>query len=243
MHQTFGLSVLARWLKVSIVWMRFLSLDAFLSWWPDASSSSMSDLIEMVSAMSSMLLRLFIIAAISSSVISSSLKSSSNSSNSPSDVSRSFFACATSLCSASYVSWQRGTTRIRPPHAATAAHQTAINRHPLTARPTAANLQERICCCGPTLGQTGEQTDGHQKHDASGGHSIPKFKSYFHSHGIPTGLFLSPPRSHAHTAKQQSVNANSRQSSNSKPCLQSSVKKFVSYGEIVQQPNNASLQQ
>ena len=30
----------------------------------------------------------------------------------------------------------------------------------LPAGPTAANLQHRVCCCGPTLGQTDEPTDG-----------------------------------------------------------------------------------
>jgi len=44
---------------------------------------------------------------------------------------------------------------------------------------------------------------------------IPKFKSYSHSRGIPVGLFPFP-SSHARTAKQYSVNANSRQSNNRK---------------------------
>jgi len=45
----------------------------------------------------------------------------------------------TSLCSASYVRWQRGTTRIRPPLLQSAA----IRRYLLSAGPTTANRQPR----------------------------------------------------------------------------------------------------
>ena len=60
----------------------------------------------------------------------------------------------TGLCSATYVRWQRGTARIRPLHAAAAA----IDQYLLPAGPTAANLQQWVCCCEPMLGQT----DGHR---------------------------------------------------------------------------------
>ena len=46
---------------------------------------------------------------------------------------------------ASYVRWQRGTAR-----------RTATDRYLLLAGPTAANLQQRVCCCGLMLG------DGHR---------------------------------------------------------------------------------
>ena len=65
----------------------------------------------------------------------------------------------TSLYSANYVRWQRGTARIGPPHAATAA----VDRYLLPAGShTATNLQRRVCCCGPMLGQTDGRTDGHR---------------------------------------------------------------------------------
>jgi len=65
----------------------------------------------------------------------------------------------TSLYSANYVRWQRGTARIGPPHAATAA----VDRYLLPAGShTATNLQRRVCCCGPMLGQTDRRTDGHR---------------------------------------------------------------------------------
>ena len=58
-----------------------------------------------------------------------------------------------SLCLASYVRWQRGTIRIRLPQAAHAASRAivrhaAIDRYLLLAGPTAANLQQRVWCCG-----------------------------------------------------------------------------------------------
>ena len=59
-------------------------------------------------------------------------------------------------CSATYECWQRGTARIRPPHAAVQA--AAIDRYILPVEPTAANLQQRVCCCGPMLGQTDGRT-------------------------------------------------------------------------------------
>ena len=62
----------------------------------------------------------------------------------------------TSLRSASYVSCKRGTARIRPPHA---VRRAAIDRYLLRTGPTAANLQQRVCCCGPVLGQTCRRTD------------------------------------------------------------------------------------
>jgi len=37
----------------------------------------------------------------------------------------------------------------------------AIDRYLLPAGPTAANLQQKVCCCGPVLGQTDGQTGGH----------------------------------------------------------------------------------
>ena len=55
----------------------------------------------------------------------------------------------TSLCSATYAHWQRGTARIRPPLL-----------HLLLAGPTAVNLQQRMCCCWLMLRQTNGQTDG-----------------------------------------------------------------------------------
>ena len=48
----------------------------------------------------------------------------------------------------------RGTSRIRPPHVGA-----AIDRYPLHAGPTAANLQQRVCCSAPALGQTDGRTD------------------------------------------------------------------------------------
>jgi len=60
----------------------------------------------------------------------------------------------TSLCSATCVRWQRGTARIRSLHAAAAA----IDRDHLPARPTAANQQQRVCCCRPMPGQTDRRT-------------------------------------------------------------------------------------
>jgi len=62
----------------------------------------------------------------------------------------------TSLCSATHIRWQRGTARIREPPAAA----TAVDRNLLPAEFTAANLQQRVCYCGPMLGQTDRQTDG-----------------------------------------------------------------------------------
>jgi len=50
----------------------------------------------------------------------------------------------TSPCSATYVRWQRGTARVRPPHAAAVA----IDRVLLPTGPTAANLQQCVCCQG-----------------------------------------------------------------------------------------------
>jgi len=38
------------------------------------------------------------------------------------------------------------------------AGRAAIDRYLLTAGPTAANLQQRVCCCGPMLGQTDGRT-------------------------------------------------------------------------------------
>jgi len=55
----------------------------------------------------------------------------------------------TSLCSATYVRWQRGTARIRPQHAAAAVCTAVTDRYFLHAGPTAANLQQRVCRCGP----------------------------------------------------------------------------------------------
>jgi len=63
---------------------------------------------------------------------------------------------STSLCSATYVRWQRGTARIRSPHAAAAA----IDRYLLPNGLTAANLQQRVYRSGPMLGQTDGRTDG-----------------------------------------------------------------------------------
>ena len=51
----------------------------------------------------------------------------------------------------------RGTSRIRPPHVGA-----AIDRYPPHAGPTAANLQQRVCCSAPALGQTDGRTDGHR---------------------------------------------------------------------------------
>jgi len=59
----------------------------------------------------------------------------------------------TSLRSTTRVRLQRGTARIRPPLLQSAGCA-AIDRHVLPAGPTAANLQQRGCCCEPMLGQT-----------------------------------------------------------------------------------------
>jgi len=56
----------------------------------------------------------------------------------------------TSRCSATYVRWQRGTARILTAHAAAAA----VDRYLLLTGPTTADLQQRVCCCGPMLRQT-----------------------------------------------------------------------------------------
>ena len=40
---------------------------------------------------------------------------------------------------------------------------TSIYLYLLPAAPTAANLQQWVCCCGPMLGQTGGRTDGRTK--------------------------------------------------------------------------------
>ena len=55
----------------------------------------------------------------------------------------------TSLCSATYVRWYRGTARIRPSRL----------RHLLPTGPTAANMQQRVCCRGPSPCRD-RQTDG-----------------------------------------------------------------------------------
>ena len=62
----------------------------------------------------------------------------------------------TSLCSAIYKRWQCGTARIRPPHATAVA----IDRYLLPTGPTAANLQQWVCCCGPVMGQSEWRTNG-----------------------------------------------------------------------------------
>ena len=49
------------------------------------------------------------------------------------------------------------------PHSPAAA--AAIDRDLLPAVLTAANLQQRVCCCGPMLGQTNGQTDGYRTVD------------------------------------------------------------------------------
>jgi len=64
----------------------------------------------------------------------------------------------TNVCSATYARLQRGTARIRRPHAAAAE----IDRYILPAGLTAANLQQQGCCCGSVLEQTDRQTDGHR---------------------------------------------------------------------------------
>jgi len=47
------------------------------------------------------------------------------------------------------------------PHSPAAA--AAIDRYLLPAGLTAAaNLQQQVCCCGPMLGQTDGQMDGHR---------------------------------------------------------------------------------
>ena len=62
----------------------------------------------------------------------------------------------TSLCSASYVRWQRATARIHSPHAALlCAMQQSID---ISCR--LGPQQQRVCCCKPMLGQTDRQTDG-----------------------------------------------------------------------------------
>jgi len=60
---------------------------------------------------------------------------------------------STSMCSATYIRWQRGTARVRPPHAAAAA----IDRYLLPAGLTAANLLQRgllLCAHAGTDGRT-----------------------------------------------------------------------------------------
>ena len=63
-------------------------------------------------------------------------------------------SCLTSWCSASYVSWQRGTPHVWPPHATAAAQlllcagHAAINRYFLPTGPPAANLQQRHLTAG-----------------------------------------------------------------------------------------------
>jgi len=47
-------------------------------------------------------------------------------------------------------SWQRGTARIRSPLLLSAG-RAAIDPYLLPAGPTAANLQQRVCCCRPML--------------------------------------------------------------------------------------------
>ena len=53
----------------------------------------------------------------------------------------------TQVCWAFYVRWQRverGTTRIRA-----AVRRAAVDRYILPTGPTATNLLQRVCCCGP----------------------------------------------------------------------------------------------
>jgi len=54
------------------------------------------------------------------------------------------------------LSYLRTLTTWHCPHSPTDA---AIDRYLLSAGPTGANLQQRICCCGPMLGQTDGHTD------------------------------------------------------------------------------------
>jgi len=65
------------------------------------------------------------------------------------------------ICSEVSINSPRGirgvTARIRPPHPAAAA----IDHYLMPTGPTAANLQQqRVCSCGPVLGQTDRGTDG-----------------------------------------------------------------------------------
>jgi len=68
------------------------------------------------------------------------------------------FSCSiviiTSLRSASYARWQRGTAHI----CRAAVSHAAIDRYLLLTGPTAANLHQQFCCCAPMLGQTDGQT-------------------------------------------------------------------------------------
>ena len=59
------------------------------------------------------------------------------------------------MCSATYVRWQRGTARIRRPHAAAAT----IDRYIRPAGPTAASLLGQSGTERRTDGQTNKQTD------------------------------------------------------------------------------------
>ena len=81
----------------------------------------------------------------------------------------------TSRCSASCVRWQRGTARIRPPLLLSAG-SVAIDRYLLPAGPTAANLQQRVCCCGPCWDiQTDGRTDGQTYRRTN---SVPFYRPY-----------------------------------------------------------------
>jgi len=56
----------------------------------------------------------------------------------------------------SVFSYPRTLTTWHCPHSPAAA--AASDRYLLPAEPTAANLQQRVCCCGPMLGQTDGRT-------------------------------------------------------------------------------------
>lgn len=55
-----------------------------------------------------------------------------------------------------YVRLLRGTARIHPPQAVAAA----TDRYLLPTVPTAANLQQRVCCCRTMQGQTDGEMGG-----------------------------------------------------------------------------------
>jgi len=58
------------------------------------------------------------------------------------------------------LSYLRTLTTWHCPHSPAAA--AAIVRDLVPAGPTAANLQQRVCCCGPRLEQTDGDADGHR---------------------------------------------------------------------------------
>jgi len=67
------------------------------------------------------------------------------------------------VCSASYVSWQSGTARIWPPHAATAARQLCSNRMMSPGRWAHSSKPTAVACSG-RVRQTDGRKDAKQMH-------------------------------------------------------------------------------